>query len=424
MPDVIIVGGRIAGSATAMLLARQGVDVLVMDRAGLPSDTISTHQVQLPGGARLRRWGLLDRIVAAGTPPTHGVRFDAGGTVLSGTYPAHEGIDAVHSPRRPLLDGILVDAARESGAEVRDRFTVDELVMADGAVVGVRARDAGGRPITEKAPIVIGADGKHSLVARMSGAPISHSKPNLTAAYYTYYADLPVAGGEIYSRPEARRMLGVWPTNDGLTLVAVFLPIGDFHEFRADLEANFQRSAKVAGDLGERITAARRAERLSGSADNPNVIRKPFGPGWALAGDAGLVMDPVTGYGIGHALRDAELLSTAVVTGLGGSTPLDEALAAYEAERNRQTRPAFDLTTDIAAFGPARPEQEVLYAALSRGPQRDVDDFLSVLTGARPMVEYLNGRNLFRIIGWRGFLSIIANRGRKPRIERHAEAPA
>ena len=104
MHDVIIVGARVAGSATALLLARAGLKVLVVDRAAFPSDTLSTHQVQLPGIARLKRWRLLDRIAAAGTPPTRRVRFDPGGVVLEGSYPEFEGVDALYSPRRTLLD--------------------------------------------------------------------------------------------------------------------------------------------------------------------------------------------------------------------------------------------------------------------------------------------------------------------------------
>jgi hypothetical protein len=122
--DVIIVGARVAGAATAMLLARQGVRVLVTDRVRFPSDTISSHQVQVPGIARLHRWGLLGRLRAAGTPPTSQVRFDAGDVVLHGRFPACQGIDELYSPRRTVLDTLIVDAA---GAEVREQFRVEEL---------------------------------------------------------------------------------------------------------------------------------------------------------------------------------------------------------------------------------------------------------------------------------------------------------
>ena len=174
MHDVIVVGARVAGASTAMLLAREGLDVLVVDRAAFPSDTLSTHQVQLPGVARLARWGLLDRVVASGAPAASRVRFDTGPVVLEGAFPAFQGVDAVYSPRRTILDELLVEAAREAGAEVRERFAVDELVTEDGRVTGVRGRDAAGAPVTERARLVVGADGKRSRVAGAVGAAAYH----------------------------------------------------------------------------------------------------------------------------------------------------------------------------------------------------------------------------------------------------------
>jgi 2-polyprenyl-6-methoxyphenol hydroxylase-like FAD-dependent oxidoreductase len=194
MYDVIIVGARVAGSSTAMLLAGKGLRVLLVDRARFPSDTLSTHQVQLPGGARLRRWGLLDQVVASGAPPAREVRFDAGPVVLQGRYPAFEGVDAVYSPRRTVLDALLLEAARAAGAEVREQFIVEELTLEAGRVSGIRGRSKGGQPVTEAARLVVGADGKHSLVATTVGAPVHHDRPPLTMGCYTYWHDVPLDG--------------------------------------------------------------------------------------------------------------------------------------------------------------------------------------------------------------------------------------
>ncbi|HET6920515.1 MAG TPA: FAD-dependent monooxygenase [Jiangellaceae bacterium] len=179
MYDVIVVGARAAGASTAMLLARQGMAVLVVDRARFPSDTLSTHQVQVPGVACLRRWGLLDT-VAASTPSTQRVKLDVGGVVLDGGFPAYQGVSAMYSPRRTLLDAILVDAARAFGAEIREAFHVDELVWTDGRVVGVRGRDSGRAVVTDFASLVVGADGKHSLVEDGVSAPYSRRQPAMT----------------------------------------------------------------------------------------------------------------------------------------------------------------------------------------------------------------------------------------------------
>jgi flavin-dependent dehydrogenase len=147
--DVIVVGARVAGAATAMLLARQGARVLLIDRARFPSDTVSSHQVQVPGIARLNRWGLLGQLRAAGTPPTRRVRFDTGPVVLDGHFPACQGVDTLYSPRRTVLDALLVDAARAAGAEVRERFRAEELTWSGGRVTGIRGSGPGAAPITE-----------------------------------------------------------------------------------------------------------------------------------------------------------------------------------------------------------------------------------------------------------------------------------
>jgi flavin-dependent dehydrogenase len=180
MYDAIVVGARVAGASTVVLLARKGLDVLLVDRAGFPSDTLSTHQVQVPGVAALKRWGVLERIQAAGTPATRRVRFDTGSIVLEGCFPEYEGVDALYSPRRRMLDAILLEAAREAGAEVRERFPVDEILFEDGRAAGVRSG-----AVRETARIVIGADGRHSAVAKAVRAPAYKVKPPLTIGYYT-----------------------------------------------------------------------------------------------------------------------------------------------------------------------------------------------------------------------------------------------
>jgi 2-polyprenyl-6-methoxyphenol hydroxylase-like FAD-dependent oxidoreductase len=419
MYDVIIVGARVAGSATAMLLARAGLRVLVTDRATFPSDTLSTHQVQLPGGARLRRWRLLDAVVASGAPPARQVTFDAGPVVLRGRYPDHEGVDAVYSPRRTVLDALLLEAARAAGAEVRERFAVEELLAEGGRVTGVRGRGKGGPAVTETARLVVGADGKHSAVARAVGAAAYHELPPRSMACYTYWEGLPLQGGELYARE--RRMVGAWPTNDGLTLTYVAWPVAEFADFRADVEGNFLRTLDLAGDLGRRARSARRAERFRASPDLPNRFRRPHGPGWALVGDAGLVMDPITGQGIGDALRDAELLAAAVGDGLGGRRPLEEALAGYERARDRAALPMYRFTTELAAFAPPRPEQQAVFAALAGRPA-EVDRFLGVMTGAVPIDEFFTPRNLLRLIGVRGMAKAMLGR-RRSHTPAHTPAP-
>jgi 2-polyprenyl-6-methoxyphenol hydroxylase-like FAD-dependent oxidoreductase len=409
MYDVIVVGARAGGASTAMLLARRGLKVLCVDKASFPSDTLSTHQIQLPGVAKLKRWGLLDA-VAASTPPTREVRFDTGKIMLEGRFPPFDGVDAIYGPRRTVLDKIMVDAARRSGAELREDFLVEDLVSTDGRVTGVRGRAGSAAAVVETAPLVIGADGKGSLIAKSVGTRSYFEQPVLAAAYYAYWDGLNLSRGELYERH--RRTIGVWPTSDGLTVIYLGLPIVDFATFRSDVAGNFFASLDLAGDLAARVRAARQVGRFMGSANLPNRFRKPFGPGWALVGDAGLVMDPLTGQGIGHAFRDAELLADAIEAGLRGTSNLQKTLRAYETERNRQSLPMYKMTTQQAAMGPRGCEFDMLYQSL-QGRQPEIDKFFAVLTGTMSMKEFLSPTQLLRVLGVRGMARISVGKMRE-----------
>ncbi|MFD0541490.1 NAD(P)/FAD-dependent oxidoreductase [Actinomadura luteofluorescens] len=344
--DVIVVGARVAGATTAMLLARRGLRVLVVDRVAFPSDTISSHQIQVPGVARLRRWGLLEAVRAAGTPPTRRLRFDAGEVVLDGSFPPFEGADALYSPRRTLLDAALVDAARSAGADVRENFRVEELVWSEGRVVGVRGRERLGSSVALRARIVVGADGKNSFVASAVGARTYRQRPVRAFACYTYFSGLPVTAGEVYRR--RGRLVAVFPTNDDLTMVYLSEPLSGFEVFRRDIEKHYLAALDGCGDLGGRAREARREERLRTTPDQPNRFRLPHGPGWALVGDAGVVMDSVSAQGITNALRDADLLAEALSAELDGVP----SLAAYH---RGATAPSGRCTTTPSGWPGTRP---------------------------------------------------------------------
>jgi len=312
------------------------------------------------------------------------------------------------SPRRTLLDKVLVDAARAAGAEVRENFTVDELLQDNETVTGVRGREKGAPVVTEQGRLVIGADGKHSLVAGAVRARAYRAKPPQSLAFYTYWEGVPVTGGAMYGRPGCA--LGAWPTNDGLLMTYLAWPIARFSEFRQDVEGNFLRTLDAVG-LGERFRAGRRAERFRGTPDLPSYFRQPYGPGWALVGDAGLLLDPITGQGIGHAFRDAELLADAVADGLGGIRPLDQALGQYHRARDKAARPMYDFTARIAALNPPAPAEIALFQALSQR-QEDSDAFFGALTGSVPMREFMSPKNIIRLVGVRGFARLIRGQAR------------
>jgi flavin-dependent dehydrogenase len=266
-----------------MLLARLGHRVLLVDRATFPSDTISTHLVHPPGVASLERWGLLDPVIATGSPPIHTYAFDLGPTI-SGA-PGTDESPVAYAPRRTVLDKMLVDAASEAGAEVRERFTVESLVVEDGRVVGVRGRGKGGKSVTERAQVVIGADGRYSLVADAVGAEEYNEKPQLQVSYYTYWSGLPMSGRfETALRPGLG--YAAWPTSDDLTLVIAGRSIDEFDTLRKDIEGTYLETLEIAPAFADRVRGAKREERYVGTAVR-GYLRKPFGPGWALVGDAG-----------------------------------------------------------------------------------------------------------------------------------------
>ena len=286
MYDVIVNGARVAGSSTGMLLARKGYRVLVVDRAVFPSDTISTHQVQLPGIARLKRWGLLDKIIATNSPAITHVHFDAGFVTFDGNFPEFKGVKAIFGPRRTHLDKILVDAARDAGVEVRENYVVEEVLSADGLVTGISGSTKSGPETIENATIVVGADGKHSRLAMAVKAPIYNQKPASTGGYYTYFSGIDLQGGAIYN--PKRRAIGVWPTNDGLTMIFVALPISEFHNFRIGCRRKLYGRDRPGTRPGGSRSSGRREERSLRHSRHAKLLPQAVGPGWALVGDAGL----------------------------------------------------------------------------------------------------------------------------------------
>ena len=396
--DVIVAGARCAGSPVAMLLAQRGYKVLVVDRATFPSDTVSTHLIHPQGMAALRRWGLYDAVVGTNCPPIHTYSFDFGPVTITGT-PAIPDQDVAYSPRRTVLDKILVDAASNAGAEIREAFTVEEIVMEGGRVTGIRGHERGGASVTERARFVIGADGRHSTVARAVEPEQYNEKPELQSSYYTYFSGLPTEGrSETYIRGD--RGFAAWPTNDGLTLVIMGWPVAQFEENRHDIEGTFMRSLDRAPEFADRIRSAKREDRFTG-AKVPNYFRKPFGPGWALVGDAGYNKDFITAQGISDAWRDAELCANALDDVFSERREFDEAMSEYQKTRDDHVLPTYGFTLEIASFEPPPPEQQQLMGAMA-GNQEAMDGFVRVFSGGTSPVDFFSESNVQHIFAAAG----------------------
>ena len=388
--DAIVVGARCAGSPTAMLLARQGYRVLVVDKATFPSDTISTHLVHPAGVAALKDWGLLDRLLATGCPGIDTYAFDFGSVTISGA-PGTDEAPFAYAPRRTVLDKLLVDAAAEAGAELREGFTVEGLLIEGGRVTGIRGHGKG----ELRGRVVVGADGHHSLVARVAGADPYNEIPPLQVSYYTYVSGLPMDGRyEVHLRPG--RGFAAWPTNDDMTLVIAGWPRSELVENRKDIEGNFLATLEIVPEFAARFRAATRETRFVGQS-LANFMRRPAGPGWALVGDAGYTKDFITALGISDAFRDAELCATALNEALSGGRPFEEAMADYQSERDRLSLPFYELTAQLAPLDPLPDELEQLLAA-TQGNQEAMDQFARVAGAVMSPADFFSEANMARIL--------------------------
>jgi flavin-dependent dehydrogenase len=400
MYDVIVAGARCAGAPTAMLLARKGYKVLLVDRDTFPSDIPHGHVIHRGGPACLQRWGLLERVVATNCPPITSMLLDLGDFPLVGrdliAGGAAEGVAFACAPRRMALDKVLADAAVQAGVELREGFVVDEYVGDGDRITGIRGWERHARTaVTEQATITIGADGRNSRLAKAVRAPVYESAPVATCTYFSYWSGVPADALEVYVR--RNRYVVVFPTNDRLIGVGVGWPAAELPVVRTDIEGQFMAVLDQVPDLAARVRGGRREERFTGASDLPNFYRKPFGPGWALVGDAGCHKDPYLALGICDAFRDAEWLAEAVDDGLSGRCALDTALAEFERRRNEAGMRDYHENLTGAQFQPPPAEQMQLRAALRDSPE-DTRGFFMAVEGMIPPEKFFNPQNMGRIM--------------------------
>lgn len=339
--DVVVVGARCAGAATALLLARSGVSVLVIDRARYGSDTLSTHAFTPPGVLQLGRWGLLDAIRAAGTPQVTSVVQHYDGERIEIPIRPRGLVDGLYAPRRTVLDRILVDAAVEAGAEVRHGIGMREVLAADGRAVGVILDD--GRPV--RARFVVGADGARSATARCVGAGVYHSSPHSSATVYAYVDGWP--GRAYVNHHQPGVVVGVIPTNGEQANVWMSVPMPLLRERRR------ATATSMYLDTVSRLAGVDRA-RIRGPfrtfLGQPGFVRACWGPGWALVGDAAHFMDTLSSHGMTDALIGAEILADALIS-ISKGTDETEALRAYADHRQRLIEPMLPAVDHMASFG-------------------------------------------------------------------------
>jgi 2-polyprenyl-6-methoxyphenol hydroxylase-like FAD-dependent oxidoreductase len=380
--DVVVVGARAAGAATAMLLARLGHDVVVVDRATFPSDTLSTHALSRSGVVQLQRWGLLDRVLATGAPPIRHVSFHVADKVIHRPVGERAGVDLLVAPRRLVFDDLLLAAATEAGAAPRTGVTVGDVTRdGTGRVDGIVGNDAAGREVRIRGRYIVGADGLRSRIARAVGAPIVEERHRNGTALYAYVAGLGTEGHEFHIAD--RRFGGVFPTNGGeaavwLTLPASSVPALGQGARRAGTFIDLIGHASPT--LGDRLRAARLTSPVRVAARMPNQVRHPVGDGWALVGDAGYFRDAITGHGMSDAFRDAELLAVNLDAALRGDVDEPTALATYRHDRDLALAETFDIACRMAEH-PGVPERFELLRRITQAIDVEAD-WLAALPAA------------------------------------------
>jgi flavin-dependent dehydrogenase len=402
--DVIIVGARCAGASLARLLALQGLRVLLVDRARFPSDTLSTHLLPPLGVEKLSEWNLLDRLLASGCPKVSRVRLQLDDIVIDASLQAVPTTTPFAvCPRRRILDQILVDAAIEAGAEFRPGFAVADLLMDGQKVRGIRGR-VDDVEYSEGARLVVGADGRDSFVARRLGVPTYFDRGVVgPVGFYAYYGNLDMQG-RIETMRSASVAVGAWPTHDGLTLVSIGWHPARFQVVRRDIAGHFARALRDVPALSGRAEKAVQVERFRGTPSLPNFYRQAFGPGWALAGDAGHTKDPTTASGIADAFFDAESLASAIASGFSGKCSFAKALLEHERRRHRRTISHYHvLTRFIAPLKPLGPLPRRLLLA-ARDDARQAERLVGAMVGARPVNDFFSVPNFYRALGWTGLL--------------------
>ncbi|TAM73168.1 NAD(P)/FAD-dependent oxidoreductase [Mycobacterium sp.] len=395
--DVVIVGSRCSGTAAAIAFAQRGRDVIALDGASFPSDTLSTHLFFPHHWAELELLGARDRVLRLGAPLHTRAGLGAPGVDVVGAFDTYRGQTSGSCVRRPGLDLALVETARATGADIRERTRVIDLLRDPaGRVTGVRYRGRDGSEGTITAKLVVGADGRRSTVARLVGTTEHHRWENQRMMAYAYYED---------GREDLRNLAMQWrygddlvtvfPCDGGQSVALLMPPVARGDEFRNDSEAAFLDAIRRVPPFADRLRGCTRVGKVRVSYSHPSYFRHSQGPGWALPGDAGHFKDPVTAQGIRDALRFGRLLGETVAPHLDDPAALDPALAAWEKDRDKQCLPMYQWANQLGRDDAVSPIEDAAYRWFAAQPG-GATQLLDVFSRNRPATDVFTASRLIR----------------------------
>jgi flavin-dependent dehydrogenase len=387
---VIIVGARVAGSTLAAYLGRAGARVLLLERARFPADFPQQGAWEPPTEQRWASVGIMPLIDAIGPPRRHGYYAATEDTVLCYRFPADDPAHSSRMMRRRVLDDLLArHAGSLSTVELRMGSAARDLLWDGERVAGVRVVDSG-RTYDERAALVVGADGRHSWLARLVEAPEYERIVSPKANYIADYADTNVEP-EMTSRVwDKVGSMGMGMMEDGIVTIGMGVPLVELETFKAGLPDSFEQRLRRHPLYRQQLGDAVRVSKIGGAVDLSMYKRRPYGPGWALVGDAGYHLDPLAARGVTAAVASADLLARAMLDAHGGSTPETAAFGRYQAARDEELAPEWDVTYGAIMREPPtprdvaearllaeRPELVMLHTAIMLG-QRDAAELQAV----------------------------------------------
>jgi len=362
--DVVVVGARCAGSPLAVMLARRGLSVCLVDRAQFPSETPSTHLIQPSGVQLLDQLDVLDGVLAAGAVPLDRLTMVIDDVVrIEAVLDEADFLNSSLCVRRITLDALLVDAAAAAGVDVRTGLRVTGLITEDGRVTGV---DTVAGPI--HARLVVGADGRHSTVASLVGAREYHVAPAGRMFAGVYFEGVHDREGRVRIGRRGARAFLAGPTDGDLYMAAIGIGMADQAEFHSDREANFAAGIRAWPELADVIADGRRVGPIRVLTNWHGYFREAAGPGWVLVGDAGHFKDPTPGQGIGDALRQTDRLAPAIEGGLGNSCP-DAAMRRWWQWRDDDAYEMYWFASDMGVPGISSPLTTRLMRDIADNPE-------------------------------------------------------